>query len=273
MPFMRLDPSRRLEITGIDWQYQLNENRWRAAMSAIAANMSLTGPEHMDLTNEFDVLQRMLNFDGAQVLELGCGAAEKTRLIAEKTPVSSIIAAEVDEIQHQKNLQIKDLDKVTFKAFGAEAIDEPDQSFDIVLMFKSLHHVPLDQLDAAFQEIHRVLKPGGLAYISEPVFAGPFNEIMRVYHDEEAVRLAAFEAVNRSVSRGLFQLESEYFFENQIKMESWAQYEARMLGVTHTEHKLTDAQYAEVKRRFLASKTEQGYVYQIPNRVDLLKKA
>jgi SAM-dependent methyltransferase len=183
------------------------------------------------------------------------------------------VAAEVDEIQHQKNLAVNDLAKVVFKAYGAEAIDEPDQAFDIVLMFKSLHHVPLDQLDKALAEIHRVLKPGGVAYISEPVFAGKFNEIMRIYHDEQTVRQAAFDAVNRSVAGGLFELESEYFFENRIKLQSWQQYEHGILNVTHTDHKLSAEQHAEVKRRFLASETDEGFVFNIPNRVDLLRKA
>ncbi|MFT5928726.1 MAG: SAM-dependent methyltransferase, partial [Candidatus Azotimanducaceae bacterium] len=207
-------------------------------------SMSLIGPESQDQTNEFKVLTRMLDFGGAKV----------------------------DEIQHRKNLQIADLDKVTFKSFGAENIDAENQSFDIALMFKSLHHVPLDQLGVVFQEIYRVLRPGGVAYFSEPVFSGVFNNIMQVYHDEELVRKAAFEAIQRGVRSGLFQLEEEYFFENHIQMDSWAQYEKRMLDVTHTEHRLSADQYAEVKRRFLASETSEGYVYNIPNRVDLLKK-
>jgi predicted nicotinamide N-methyase len=100
-------------------------------MSAAASQMSLTGPESQDLTNEISVLQNMLNFENAKVLELGCGAAEKTRMIAGKTSVQSVIAAEVDEIQHQKNLAVTDLNRVTFKAYGAEAILEADEEFDI----------------------------------------------------------------------------------------------------------------------------------------------
>ena len=139
-------------------------------------------------------------------------------------------------------------------------------------MFKSLHHVPLDQLDCALQEIQRVLKPGGFAYISEPVFAGRFNEIMRIYHNEQVVRQAAFDAVGRSITKNLFCLESEYFFHNRIRLESWQQYDKGILNVTHTNHNLSTEQHAEVKQRFLASETEEGFVFDIPNRVDLLKK-
>ncbi len=241
---------------------------------ATATNpMSLMGPESQELTNELAVLTRMLPFDGASLLELGCGGAEKTRLIANKTGVARIVAAEVDSIQHEKNLKVTDLDKVSFEAFGAEEIPYPDDTFDIVVMFKSLHHVPLDRLDDAMAEIHRVLKPGGYAYISEPVFDGAFNHVMRVFHDEEVVRREAFGAVGRAVERELFELAEEYFFRNRIRFESWQQYETNMLSVTHTEHNLSDEQRAEVERRFEANRSDEGYVFDIPNRVDLLRKA
>ena len=41
----------------------------------------------------------------------------------------------------------------------------------------------------------RVLRPCGLVYISEPIYAGNFNDILRLFHDEQAVRLAAPAAV------------------------------------------------------------------------------
>ena len=233
--------------------------------------MQLKGPIEQDLKNEIDVLYRMLDFKGKTILELGCGAAEKTRQISETAEVNQIIAAEVDEIQHQKNLRIAGLKNVVFKAYGAEEIGEPDESIDIILMFKSLHHVPLNFLDQAFGEMHRVLKPGGLLYISEPVFDGPFNEVLRVYHDEEHVRQVAFRAVQAAAGSN-FNLLEEYFFRNRIQMASFEQYEQRMLNVTHTQHKLTDEQHKEVKRRFLSNKSEAGFVFDTPNRVDLLQK-
>ena len=171
--------------------------------------MQLLGPEQQDITEEIDVLMRMLPFDGARVLELGCGAADKTRQIAQLTDVQEIVAAEVDQIQHAKNLAITDLPKVTFTSFGAQAIDAPDNSFDIVLMFKSLHHVPLPLMDQSLREIRRVLKPGGYAYISEPVFAGDFNEVIRLFHDESSVRQAAFDAVVKAVDDNVLALGEE----------------------------------------------------------------
>lgn len=238
-----------------------------------SCSLSLKGPNDQPVTEEINVLNRMLDFDGARVLELGCGSAQKTRQIARETGVASITAAEVDQIQHEKNLKIDDLPDVTFKSYGAEEINEPDASFDIVLMFKSLHHVPVEHMDQSFTEIARVLRPGGCAYISEPVFAGDFNDIMRLFHDEEHVRQEAFNAIQRCVNTGVLSLVEEYFFRNTIRFESFEQYEAGILGITHTDHQLSPAIYEQVKTKFLNFQTPEGFVFHIPNRVDLLRKS
>ena len=162
--------------------------------------MIISSPQANLVRDERDIYEQLLPLQGADILELGCGKAEKTRAISQNGKAQSITALEVDEIQHAANLRNNDLANVTFRLGGAEAIPAADESFDIVLMFKSLHHVPVERMDHAMAEICRVLKPGGLAYISEPVFAGEFNEILRLFHDEKAVREAAFSAVERAVA-------------------------------------------------------------------------
>lgn len=168
------------------------------------------------------------------MLELGCGRAEKTRAVATRSGAASILALEVDRIQHEKNLAIADLPNVTFDVGGAESIPAPDASFDIVVMFKSLHHVPRDLMDRAMGEIRRVLRPAGLAYVSEPVYAGAFNDILRLFHDERIVREAAFEAVKRAVESGLFELVEEKFFSTPVRFASFEELEQNVIGVTHT---------------------------------------
>jgi ubiquinone/menaquinone biosynthesis C-methylase UbiE len=164
--------------------------------------MKIAAPAETPLVNEVKLMLEQLPFDGAQVLELGCGKAEKTRLLAETGRIGGILALEVDTIQHERNLQIADLPQVQFRHAGAEAIPADDNSIDIVLMFKSLHHVPMEFMDKALDEIARVLKPGGLAWISEPVYAGELNEVFRLFHDEKVVREAAFAAICKAVERG-----------------------------------------------------------------------
>ena len=234
--------------------------------------MQISKPSTKELIEEHNVYCQMLPLEGAGVLELGCGRAELTRAIAETKDVAFITAMEVDEIQHGKNLLIDDLPHVEFKAGGAEAIPTENEAFDIVLMFKSLHHVSVDKMDTALSEIHRVLKPGGLAYISEPVYQGDFNNILRLFHDEKEVRLAAFEAVKRAVHSGLFDLVEERFFNTPKHYHDFEEFEERILKVTHTNHDLSPDLYLKVKEKFMNHMTDEGADLPIPVRVDLLKK-
>ena len=46
----------------------------------------------------------------------------------------------------------------------AEALPFPDSTFGLVFTVASLEHVPMP--DRAFEEIHRILRPGGIAYLA-----------------------------------------------------------------------------------------------------------
>ena len=224
------------------------------------------------LRNEQELIDA-LPLDGARVLELGCGTADKTRAIAKTGRVAHITALEVDERQHAKNLLANDLPNVQFALGGAEAIPAADASVDIVFLFKSLHHVPNELLDLAFAEIHRVLVPGGLVYISEPVFGGAYNDILRLFHDEQRVRAAAFAATERAVASQRMTLVSETFFKSLVKYRDFAGFEDKVLNVTHTEHRLAPALYEQVREQFNAHVTAEGARFEAPFRVDLLQKA
>lgn len=234
--------------------------------------MKIADPAQGTLVNEVKLVLAELPFDGASVLELGCGKAEKTRTLAETSRLKEIVALEVDDIQHQRNLQISDLPNVHFRHGGAEAIPAADNSFDIVLMFKSLHHVPMEHMNVALSEIARVLKPGGLAWISEPVFAGDLNEVFRLFHDEKIVREAAFAAIRKAVDDGRLSLKKQLFFNTRSYFESFDQFDQRMIQVTHTSHQLAPELYQRVKERFESYLTPEGATFLNPQRVDLLQK-
>ena len=229
--------------------------------------------ENIDLSCvESEIYNRLLELDGQHILELGCGCAEITRDIASDGVDRKITALEVDEIAHEKNLQITDLPNVTFALSGAQAIPLENESVDMAFMFKSLHHVPLNLMEPSMREIRRVLKPGGLAYISEPIFAGDFNEILRLFHDEQKVREAAFSIIKKVVDEGLFNLVDETFFNSPMKFENFTDFENKVLKVTHTNHALDENIYSLVKQRFEDHAGDHGAYFLMPIRVDLLQR-
>lgn len=240
-----------------------------------ATKMRISNPQDTTslVSSEEAIYSRLLPLRGATVVELGCGSAVHTRAIAERTGVAHIHAFEVDEIQHARNLAEERPRNISFHAGGAEAISLEADVADIVMMFKSLHHVPVQLMDQALRDVARILRPGGYAYISEPVFAGDFNNILRMFHDEQAVREAAFAAVTRAVASGLFALAGQTFFLTPNTFEDFADFEARILNVTHTHHHLSPELYGAVKAKFESHMTPDGAQFVMPIRVDLLRKA
>ncbi|MBW8364447.1 MAG: class I SAM-dependent methyltransferase [Rhizobium sp.] len=235
-----------------------------------ASEMRIADPSALRVADEGDILKERLPLSGAKVLELGCGKAEKTRLVAQTA--ASVLALEVDATQLAENQAAEKPGNVQFAFGGAENIPTDDSNVDIVLMFKSLHHVPIERMDDTFSEIRRVLKPGGLAYISEPVYAGDFNEILRLFHDEKAVREAAFAAEVRAVLTQRLSLVSQTFFLQPMHFDDFSQFENRILKVTHTEHRLSPALHEAVRSEFNRHMSPNGATFHMPIRVDLFRK-
>jgi ubiquinone/menaquinone biosynthesis C-methylase UbiE len=184
-----------------------------------------------------------------------------------------VLAFEVDRSQHALNLAAPPLANVSFRYGGAEAIDCMDASVDVVMMFKSLHHVPLAAMPGALREIHRVLKPGGHLYVCEPLFVGDFNDILQLFHNEQLVREAAFKALQAAVDQHLFELVAEEFYLTPSSFRDFAEFEQRVIGVTHTAHHLSAEVHAEVQRHFAAHCGARGAQFHNPMRADLLRKA
>ena len=234
--------------------------------------MVIDQPDAYTTANEQEMMERLLPLEHARVLELGCGAAWITRQLALKYPHSHFLCTEVDEIQHGKNLATSVSGNLEFRLGGAEAIDESDASIDIVWMLKSLHHVPVEQMRLAMQEITRVLKPGGLAYFCEPVYSGEFNALLSLIHDEKRVREAAFDSICWLVESGAMQSKGEYFFNVPACYDSWETFEDRFLNITHTRLSIDATQYGRIKQTFLSHLGPKGALFDKPHRVDLLQK-
>ena len=224
------------------------------------------------ISDELDLMRRLLPLSGAKVIDLGCGKAEMPRRLLEDRLVASVTGLEVDHVQHAQNLAAAPVARLDFVFAGADDIPFGANSFDIAMMFKSLHHVSLDSLDRALAEIERVLAPGGVLYVSEPVFAGEFNELVRLFNDEEVVRKAAYEALGRAISTRLMEGVVEKRFDTPLAFRDFDEFFRRVVKATHSDHTLVGDQLAEVKQRFERHSTPQGVRFVRPMRVNVLRK-
>lgn len=224
------------------------------------------------VTDELELLQSLVDLpQHPRIIELGCGAAHLSRKLLQRFPGCDVTGLEVDERQMAKN-RLQPQERLHFVQAGAQAIPFGDGAFDLALMLKSLHHVPLELLDQALAEVHRVLRPQGLLYVSEPVFAGALNEVMRLFHDEEVVRAAALRAVQAAVASGAWEQVDEVFFETPVHYRDFAEFEQRMIGVTFVTHQLDAATLAAVRERFEPHMTADGAHFVRPMRINLLRR-
>lgn len=241
----------------------------RRAAAPLVDGLAIAIPTVAD---ELTLLAEHVGLDGADLLELGCGRAEKTRAIAVGGKDRRIVALEVDAVQHEQNLRIDDLPNVRFAFGGAENLPAADASFDVVLLFKSLHHVPVEAMPLALTELARVLRPGGVAWVSEPLFRGEYNEIMRLFHDEARVRRAAFDAIVAAVRNGTLESVAQLFFRAPLRFADFAEFERLVLRATHTHHVLSEAVHRQVRAAFERHVGPGGAHFEQPIRVDLLRR-
>jgi SAM-dependent methyltransferase len=223
------------------------------------------------VVDELAFLGSLVPLRDLAIVELGCGPAELARRLVATCPGCQVAALEIDARQHAKNLE-HPAPGIEFRSAGAEAIPFEAGRFDLALMLKSLHHVPLPLLDQALGEVRRVLKPGALLYVSEPVFAGELNELIRLFHDEREVRRAAYLAILRAVESGQWQSVAETRFEMPVAFRDFADFEQRVIDVTFADHRLDAATRREVQRRFASHADADGARFMRPMRVNLLRR-
>ena len=65
--------------------------------------------------------------------------------------------------------------------------------------------------------------------------AGELLDLAIEEDDEETVREAAFEAVERAVRRGPLELVEEIHFASESRFDDFSAFEQRILGATHSE--------------------------------------
>ncbi|MBC8144198.1 MAG: class I SAM-dependent methyltransferase [bacterium] len=121
--------------------------------------------------NHFIDTVRMHARDG-RVLDYGCGTGGSTCTIAQSgARVTGIdISPGAIAVAQQKVRDAGLGDRVDLHVMNAEELAFDDNTFDVVCGSSVLHHL---DLDACYREIHRVLKPGGVAVFDEPLGHNP----------------------------------------------------------------------------------------------------
>lgn len=115
--------------------------------------------------NQFNL--HLFHFDdcmGKSVLEIGCGAGAAVRSYVKSGAI--VFAVDLTEISVKRTYKSLQLFNLNGSVIQADACSLPfkDNSFDYVLSFGVLHHIP--STGQGIKEVRRVLMPGGKAMIA-----------------------------------------------------------------------------------------------------------
>lgn len=215
---------------------------------------------------------RELLGDGRKsVLDIGCGEGKFTRGISAFIPEVAGVDIKEKSILKAKAAAEAEGAKVEFRTGSADALPWGEGHFDVVIFSNSLHHMP--DPAKAIAEALRVLGPGGLLYVMEPVAAGHYHEATKFVNDETVVRTQAWTAMNATIGRDLTRVR-EILYRSRRLFSSFDEWKEDQIDRDPRRAAKFDADPEGVKRTFetLADKEDGKLAFDQVFRVDLLQK-
>lgn len=148
---------------------------------------------------ELEKIDEFVKLEGKKVLEIGCGDGRLSSFLARNA--ENLVAIDPDETRIEAARQtVKGVD---FRIGSGEALEFPENSFDLVFFGFSLHHH--QDGFAALSEARRVLRPGGDILIIEPTVMSEYTQLVAIFEKEEPALLRqaqkAIDPLNTAISR------------------------------------------------------------------------
>jgi len=107
------------------------------------------------------------DIEGQKVLNIGCGYGW-FEIDSVKRGVKSITGIELTDNDLNTALKHVNYDNVNFRVGSAIDLPFADNSYDTIVSWEVLEHIPKQTENKMFSEAYRVLKPGGHFYLSTP---------------------------------------------------------------------------------------------------------
>lgn len=123
------------------------------------------------------ILNRMGGMEGKKLLDIGAGLGESSVYFALKG--ARVTAVDVSPGMVEMALALGKSYGVQLEGIitGAEDLDVPEASYDLVYIANTIHHV--QNREALFNRMNRALKPGGMFFSIDPLAYNPAINLYR----------------------------------------------------------------------------------------------
>ena len=226
-----------------------------------------------EVTSDLEVLERLVPVGGRDVVDVGCGGGVLVRALAARG--ARVTGVEISESQLAAAVRDDDGSGARYVVGVAQRLPIPDESIDVVLFMRSLHHVPPDDMLEALRGAARVLRPGGAVYIAEPLTEGDFFELTSLVEDEREVRAAAQQAIDDAPLAGLERGE-RVEYEVRLCLAGLDAFAARIISVDPARGELFEARKTLVAEAFARLGEPGGRpgerCFPVPMRADVLRR-
>ncbi len=217
------------------------------------------------------LLDELLDVGARDVLDVGCGEGWLVRRLAAAGARVVGLDPQAAALERARRESPPD-QHARYVEGAAQELPFPAASFDAVVFFNSLHHVPEAHMDTALAEAARVLRPGGVLYVQEPLAEGEFFELTGPVEDETRVREQAQASLGRA---GAFVELARREAVMTARFKDFEALRRRLIAVDPHRVVAVEEQERALRAAFerLGRATEAGREFEQPLRVRLLARS
>ena len=224
------------------------------------------------MVSDLTVLERLVPLAGRDVVDVGCGGGALVRALTARG--AYVTGIEISEAQLAPAIRDDAGSGARYLVGLAQELPLAEESVDVVVFMRALHHVPPRDMLDALREARRVLRPDGVVYVSEPLPEGDFYALTSLVEDELEVRAAAQRTIAAAAQAGLERVST---MEHDVRLclADIDAFAARLISVDPARGEVFEAHKGELVEAF-ARLGEPGEkpgerCFLTPMRVDLLQ--
>lgn len=199
------------------------------------------------MSTDISMLERLVEAAGKDVLDIGCGGGALVRELAGRG--GRLVGVEIFGEQLAAAVARDGGSGARYLVGRAQALPLADGSVDVAIFMRTLHHVPPRELAQALREARRVLRPGGVVYVAEPLPEGDYFALTSLIEDETDVRRAAQDALGKAASAGLEHVVT-VDYHVRLCISDLAALRSAVVSVDPQRREVFEARQAELAEAF-----------------------